>query len=250
MELRELRKIGLTEGEIKVYESLLSIGKSATGKIMKKSNISSSKVYLILDKLIQKGLVSFVVENGVKHFQATNPKAILDYIEERKNELDETKWQFAKIVDKISSFVKEDEESAQVYKGLRGISIAYNNILSGLKKGDYYSFFAISPEEAEDKKSVEFLTKFHMKRVELGVNVRVIANSAIEKLYKKKHVLRKLYSIKHHDLTLPVGVVIGKDRLLFITFVGSNSTAYEIISKPMALRYQEFFDKLWKIAKN
>ena len=39
-----LHQIGLTEGEIKVYLSLLELGSTSTGKIIKKSHISGSKV--------------------------------------------------------------------------------------------------------------------------------------------------------------------------------------------------------------
>jgi len=249
MELIILQRLGLTNGEIKVYESLLSLGKSTTGKIMKKSGISSSKVYLILEKLINKGLVSFVIENNIKHFQVTDPKAILNYIDNKKVQLEETKKQFEEIVPKIASRIKDEEESAQVYKGLHGIEVAYNKILNNLKKRDSYSFFAISQEEVRDEKVVDFLTRFHRKRIEKKVFVKVIADSKIERLYRKKQVLGKLYSIKHYPLTLPVGVVIGKDRLLFIIFE-NNPTAYEIISKSIALKYQNFFNRLWKIAKH
>ena len=77
-----LRKVGLTEGEIRVYESVVKLGKSSTGKIMENCGISSSKVYLILERLIQKGFVTFTIENNVKKFHAANPINIIEYIQE------------------------------------------------------------------------------------------------------------------------------------------------------------------------
>ena len=130
MELELLKKIGFTDGEIKVYDALLKLGKSSTGEIMKKSNISSSKVYLILDKLIKKGLVSFILEHNIKIFQATNPKLILSYIESKREELEDTKKQIQSVIPKIISHMKkEEEESEQVYKGFKGIAVPYNRIL-------------------------------------------------------------------------------------------------------------------------
>ncbi|MBS3174892.1 TrmB family transcriptional regulator, partial [Candidatus Woesearchaeota archaeon] len=75
-----LHQIGLTEGEIKVYLSLLELGSTSTGKIIKKSHISGSKVYEVLDRLSSKGLVTSVVKNGVKYFEATTPEKILSYL--------------------------------------------------------------------------------------------------------------------------------------------------------------------------
>ncbi len=47
-----LSKIGLTEGETTVYLALLELGSSTTWNITKKSGISGSKVYEVLDRLI------------------------------------------------------------------------------------------------------------------------------------------------------------------------------------------------------
>ncbi|MBW3012929.1 helix-turn-helix domain-containing protein, partial [Candidatus Woesearchaeota archaeon] len=79
-----LEGLGLTKSEISVYLALLELGSSTTGKIVDKSGASSSKIYEILDKLIQKGLVSYVLKANIKYFEAAPPKRILDYIEEKK----------------------------------------------------------------------------------------------------------------------------------------------------------------------
>ena len=44
MELKELRKIGLTEGEIKVYEALLELGECTKTALAKKSGIAPSNI--------------------------------------------------------------------------------------------------------------------------------------------------------------------------------------------------------------
>lgn len=247
MELSILKRIGMTEGEIRVYEALLGLSKSSTGLIMQKSGISSSKVYLILDKLAHKGLATFVVENGVKYYQITHPKSLLKYIDIKEEELESTRKEFEKIMPFISSKLKVEQESTQVYKGIKGIQVAYDSLLSSLKKGEEYCLFAIRADEAEDELVFDLLAKFHKKRVKKGVKVRVIADSVIEKLYKKKHLLSSLYALRHYDLTLPTGIVIGKDRVLSFVF-GKDSTLYEIISIEMTRRYQDFFDKIWKLS--
>jgi len=56
MDHSQLKAIGLTEGEIRVYLALLDSGLTTTGIVIKQSNITGSKVYNILDRLIEKGL--------------------------------------------------------------------------------------------------------------------------------------------------------------------------------------------------
>ena len=53
-----LQRIGLTEGEIKVYLSLLEIGSATSGKVTRSCGISGSKVYEVLDRLNKKGLAN------------------------------------------------------------------------------------------------------------------------------------------------------------------------------------------------
>ena len=57
-----LEELGLTKGEIKVYLTLLKLGETTTGKIVEEAGISSGKIYEILEKLIRKGLASFIIK--------------------------------------------------------------------------------------------------------------------------------------------------------------------------------------------
>lgn len=249
MDFNVLKKIGLTDGEIRVYKALIDIGKSSTGKIMKKSGISSSKVYLILEKLIQKGLVSFIIENNVKKFQVTNPQAIIDFVEKKKQELNTIEKDFEKVVPQINAMLGAyEEESAQVYKGIRGIRVAFNNLLGELEKGEEYCFFGISKEEMSNKQTLTFFQNWHAKRISKGVHVKGIADTKLRKLYSKTPIFKKMFSLRYYDLTLPTGITIGKNRIHILMW-GEENICYEIISKRAADRYREFFNKIWKEAK-
>ena len=251
MEWDILRKIGLTDGEIRVYKALIHLGKSSTGKIMKKSGISSSKVYLILDKLIQKGLVSFIIENNVKKFQVTNPQSIIDYVEKKKQELNTIEKDFEKVVPQINAMLGTyEEESAQVYKGMGGIKVAFENLLSELiEKGEEYCFFGVSKEEMSNKQVLNFFQNWHAKRIAKGIHVKGIADTRLRELYSKTPIFKKMFSIKYHDLTLPTGLTIGKNRVNLLLW-GEENICYEIISRRVADKYRDFFYKIWKVAKD
>ena len=82
-----LEKLGLTKGEIKVYLALNTLGESTVGPIGAESKVSKSKIYDILAKLIYKGLVGYIIKDGVKYFLANDPHVILDYMEKKEDEL-------------------------------------------------------------------------------------------------------------------------------------------------------------------
>jgi len=50
-----LKEIGLTETEIKVYTTLLSLGATSAGKIVEATGVYRKNLYDALNKLIDKG---------------------------------------------------------------------------------------------------------------------------------------------------------------------------------------------------
>jgi len=63
---QDLQGIGLTDGETKAYLAMLELGSSTVGPIAKKSGISYSKIYEVLQRLIDKGIVSFIVKEKTR----------------------------------------------------------------------------------------------------------------------------------------------------------------------------------------
>ena len=81
-----LQSLGLTNSEIKVYLALLELGISSKGKILEKAKIAPSKIYIVLNKLIDKGLVSLIIKNNIRHYQAAPVSRISDYLNLKKEE--------------------------------------------------------------------------------------------------------------------------------------------------------------------
>src|SRR4030042_4860359 len=96
-----LKRIGVTDGEIKIYLALLELGSSTTWNITKKSGISGSKVYEVLDRLSKKGLASYTIKNNVRYFEAASPERILDFLEGKSKELESEKKQIKKIIPEL-----------------------------------------------------------------------------------------------------------------------------------------------------
>src|SRR3989338_11365214 len=105
-----LEEIGLTKGEIKVYFSLLKLGETTTGKIIEEAQISSGKIYEILEKLIKKGLVSYIIKEKTKYFSATSPRRIIDYIHEKEHELMKKEEEFEKELPALLNLQKQKKD--------------------------------------------------------------------------------------------------------------------------------------------
>src|SRR3989344_459723 len=128
MNTKILQEIGLTDSEIKVYLALLELGSSKKGPIVKKSGITSSKVYEVVDKLIKKGMASYVTKDGVRYFNAAPPSRIKDYLNEKEAQLKEQEIELNEILPSLELKQKLAERGteAEIYRGWKGMQTAYN----------------------------------------------------------------------------------------------------------------------------
>ena len=244
-----LRKIGLTEGEIRVYEALIHLGKSSTGNIMQKSKISSSKVYLILDKLVEKGLVTFIVENNVKQFSVANPIAIKEYLDKQKDEITALSKESEAVISQIALIVgTQDVESAQVYKGFAGIKTAILNLVEEMDEGDEFLFFAQERVDLENPVVLSMYENFAQRRNEKNISSRGIVSESVKDIFEKVAKRSKNYTFRTTTLFLSLVLHIGKNRVL-VQVWGDNPLCFEITSKRIRDRFAQFFESMWEIAK-
>lgn len=142
--INKLVNIGFTEGEAKTYIALLSVGTSTVGPIIDKSGVSASKVYQILDRLMDKGLVSMMVKKRAKHFTASAPSRILDYLEEEKKRIDTNKGKIKEILP-VLNLKKDNTEKlpmVEFSKGRRGFEALFKELNDSGKPGDSYCAIA------------------------------------------------------------------------------------------------------------
>ena len=132
MNIQILREIGLTETEIKVYLSLLSIGTTTAGKIVESTGIHRKNLYDALNKLIDKGLVTYVIENKIKHFQPKNPENLIRYLEEKKNKISEKEKELEKEIPELKQKFQslEPEIESEIYRGTEGIKTILKECLN------------------------------------------------------------------------------------------------------------------------
>jgi HTH-type transcriptional regulator, sugar sensing transcriptional regulator len=241
MQIEILRKIGLTEGEIRVYGAVVKLGKSSTGPIMEKCGISSSKVYLILNKLIEKGLVTFTIENNVKIFIAANPINIIEYINQQKEELEKTKSDAKNLVKDINKLIgSNEEEIAKVYKGKKSLRTTYQNIFDNLNQ----DFLFIGAPSFELDSLEVFFQNLQLLRQEKKIKTLGIADISTQKRYTQIFKGKKNIKLKFIDFPFPHAIAIGKDRII-ISMWEPLVIGFEIESKRITERYRKFFYSLW-----
>src|SRR3989338_9820948 len=84
---RTLEELGLTKTESKVYLCLLRKGSIPIGSITKDTGIHRRTIYDIIERLIEKGLVNYILNNDIKYFEAIDPERLLDILKEKEEKI-------------------------------------------------------------------------------------------------------------------------------------------------------------------
>ncbi len=118
-----LQEIGLNDKESIVYLSLLSVEHASVLDLANKTKIKRPTVYVVLESLLQKGLVSETTVGKKTHYQAEPPERLETFVEKRKIALEESQKTLKDIIPQIKSISRESGERPVVkyFEGKEGI---------------------------------------------------------------------------------------------------------------------------------
>jgi len=243
-----LAEIGLTKSEIAVYFALLEIGSSTTGPIIKEAGIASGKAYLILDKLLEKGLVTYYIKSGKKYFHAKDPERLLDYLKEKEVDFKKKEEQLKKIIPNLKAKFEEKKYKpiAEVYEGVRGFKTLLEWELKEVKQGGCINIMGV-PRKANERFEA-YLIDWNKRRIKKGVKMRIIYNHDCRGfgIKRKKMKLTEVRYLKKAFET-PVWIDIINDCVVTKNVHG-NPICFLIRDKKSAETYETYFELMWKEA--
>src|SRR3989344_9075868 len=183
-----LENLGLSKAEIKIYLALLELGASTSGPLIQKSGLQSSAVHRTLKTLLDKGIITYVKLGKDNNYQSTNPKNLLEFIENKKK-------RFLDILPELENKQKSGKGnySTEMFLGKKAMFSALLNIIKDGKNGeDYLSFSLVEPHD--DKELVDFYQTYNLRRREKKLKVKVLVNEEAKPIYEKnytKELLKK-----------------------------------------------------------
>ncbi len=248
MEESILRDVGFTDGEAKVYIALLKLGSSTSGPIIKQSGVANSIVYRILDSLIEKGVVSYIIKEKTRYYQAAEPSRILDYIEKEKERLDAKKNDFSLNLKKLE-MLKEFAPAmdVQMYEGFKGIQTAFEHHEQKLGKDGEYLCFGHPPQETQ---YTLYWKRHHIKRAKKGIKARMLFDkgTATETMQNRNSYDLSDTRYIPSDLKTKSWFLVYADTVT-IFLQEDKELAVEIVSGKIADTFKAIFEDYWKKSK-
>lgn len=245
METSVLEELGFTKSEINVYLALLELGKSSAGNIAIKAQVASSKIYENLDRLMTKGLVSYIIESGVKYYEAVEPSRIMDYAKEKEEEL---KKQQNKLKDLIPNLKEKQllskyKSEAKIYRGIKGLHSAFYGGLDMLNGCDEFLSYGVIQSTKEKSR---FFLKWGIERERKNIKAKMIFHESAKEMGDNETKKLKFTKIKYVNDYLPTAVNILGDRvILFPKESSKNFIIIVIDNKEVADSFRTQFNMLW-----
>lgn len=242
-----LQEIGFTKSESSVYLALLDLGSTTTGPIIKKASIPQGKVYVVLDKLINKGIITYTIKDGVKHFQAKNPETIISWFEKAEEEFQLKKKKLIETMPLLKVKHKESfyEKQVEIYEGLNALKTLYDFLLDLNKEMFFIGNTPKVPEPLEI-----YLSGWHKRRTD-----RKIKSKFIYGLERRAHAKNResmpYTEVKYLDLPVsPSWITVVEDYVITVSFTElENIACFLIKDNNIARAQRDYFDVLWKQAK-
>jgi len=240
-----LEEIGLTKMEATTYLALVELQQAQTGIICKRTKIASSNIYLVLSKLIEKGLVSYRVQNNIRVYMPSPPEALQDIIAKKQAQLEDEKGKLAELLLNLKKITPDELISHYKYfEGIKGIKSLWREIEEHMQKTDILRIYTGKPESYASLAA--FYAEYHESRIAKQVQARMIFPEEDTAVSTERQKL-KLTKIRRMKLdNLAEWGTIGK--FVFIQHIGKIPRGFLIQDKVFADSFADVFDKLWQEA--
>jgi HTH-type transcriptional regulator, sugar sensing transcriptional regulator len=245
MKTAVLVKAGLTMQEANVYLTLLRMGPTTAGKITSESGIHRRSVYDCIDRLIEKGLVSYYTLQKKKVFEAAHPRRLLQVIRERELKLREGYKGINEILPelitnyKVSAFKHE----ASIFRGKEGLKTILEDVLATGKEN-----LVLGAESTAPKILPHYITIFHKTRIARRMLEKMLFISSCAERAEK---MAKLPYTKVRLLPKPynpsVTINIYENKTAIITWLENEPVGILIENEHIAKGMKQYFEIMWKM---
>lgn len=248
LDIKTLETAGLTHAQSIIYLELLELGLSKVGIIIEKTKLQSSVVHNNINKLIDKGLISFILKGKVRHYQVSEPDILLSYLDKAKEKIDKTKEDIKKILPRLKSIRNKSKQNTEVevYKGKRGFETAFIEEYQKLTKNQIIQFIALSDKFYKGNNFEELFEKLNEIAFEKNAFFKGIDPESLKSKQGSKN--RKNYNIRYIKEHSPWDITIFKENIL-ISIWGDEPVIIKIRNKSFYKNTLEYFEETWKTAK-
>lgn len=238
---QSIQSMGLSHNEAKVYLASLQIGEGTVNKIAQKAGMPRTSVYQLLEVLKEKGLVSSFQHKTVLHYEAVNPRHLLQLLKEKQ-------VNFETILPQLDALVFTGDKRPRVkfFSGKQGIKLVLEELLAEGKKTRMMQ--TIAPMGVFEMLP-RYFPRFVERRVKEGIRQQtIIAESKEAHKFKQKNeggVELRAVKIMPKEFIIATDETICGNKIFAFPVKGEDF-ALIIESKEMSKTRKQIFKFIWE----
>lgn len=249
----ELKRLGLKDKEAAVYVACLELGPSPVQQISRKAKVVRATTYVVLESLLERGLVTQYKEGKKTLFSAEPPRQLLRLLEKQEEVITEKKHELEQLLPELQAIMKTKSERPFVryFDGLEGLrAMRQEMVMYSRPGGMWYSFTPLDHLDAVFGRN-ELL--YADQRRAKGIKSKTIFTTKSSKL--KNEILRTSESeLAERRFVSPElfpsasGMTIFRNRIAIGSFTGKLGGVI-IESEEISDMHQRLFELAWIAAE-
>ena len=245
--LEQLKNIGLSDNEAKVYMAMLELGPSPVVEIARKAEVNRPTAYVQIESLKKKGLVSMQTKGKKNLFIAESPARLEFYLDSELKDVEQKKDELGKILPDLDKLFASagSRPSVRFFEGKEGV-LAMQDML--LKSG-VSEISGVSSMDSVVKIFPNIQKEYSPERVKRGIRSRLIYSYSGGPVLKEsdEKMLRESRFISSDKMPFIGDITVYGNSVAIIAFEGKVSGV--VIEHPeIAKSFGQFFEFMWNLA--
>ncbi len=249
--LTELQNLGFSDKEARVYVASLQIGSAPMQKIAASSNVNRATTYVIVESLMNRGLMSSFTQGKKRLFTAEDPNKLLEMVHREQFELQEREKAVKDIMPDLKEIFEVATQQGQkprvkFYEGKDGLKSVRNEFLKVKSKeimGIFnYDYIARVFDTEEDQ-------KFGEKREKKNITTKAVYTSQQGPILadKNKKNLTNLRYLDYNKYNSPIDISVFDDKVALTSLEGNLMSAV-IENENIADAMRQLIGVIWASA--
>lgn len=242
---KQLKELGFSENEIKVYVSLTQLGESTAAVIAKKAELPRTTAISILDKLEQDKFISIHKSRGKSFYWIESPHILKEHFRSKMNIADELNKSLTDLYR-----VQADFPHAKIYDTRDGIKRFIEKTILSLEKGGEILTID-SPVDSNYQRilSKEFISVMYKMKKDKSILTRTLVPERTAKLSSQSTLDSQIIELRE----LPPGIEfksslwIIRDQL--VLFSGHYPFIVSVKHSLITNSIKSIFEYFWNLKK-
>jgi HTH-type transcriptional regulator, sugar sensing transcriptional regulator len=243
---KQLAGLGFSDKEASVYVTSLALGPATVQSIAEKSGVKRASVYVMIESLVARGLMSTFVQGKKTYYKSENPEQLQNILNEEAARLADKKSVLREILPILKSTISSSSEHPNVnlYSGIEGLNTIHDLVRSS-KTDELLNIVSLDDAERIGITNHDDVANFRKDLASRKVKVRCLYSSSNKKPMAHEHGGHwQVKRIPDKFIPFHGEITVFGDKVAFISYRGALVGSI-IESSGIAQAVRVLFELAW-----